>query len=172
MLRARRTSLVSCFFFLMIRRPPRSTLFPYTTLFRSLSLVLGLFVLARDNRSKLNRTFATWCFLTAYWQACWTILFNIDDVKIAEKIARLGYSGIIFIPIVFFHFVVEFAKTKSWKPFVFFSYGLGAVFVIATWSGSIFVAGTYKYAWGYYPRAGWLHGTYLVALLVLLFSGL
>src|ERR1043165_10143297 len=28
-------SLVFCFFFLMIRRPPRSTLFPYTTLFRS-----------------------------------------------------------------------------------------------------------------------------------------
>src|SRR3712207_9589704 len=26
------------FFFLMIRRPPRSTLFPYTTLFRSLGL--------------------------------------------------------------------------------------------------------------------------------------
>src|SRR2546421_9436572 len=28
------------FFFLMIRRPPRSTLFPYTTLFRSLLLTL------------------------------------------------------------------------------------------------------------------------------------
>src|SRR2546430_16755314 len=27
--------VVSYFFFLMIRRPPRSTLFPYTTLFRS-----------------------------------------------------------------------------------------------------------------------------------------
>src|SRR6266571_224798 len=27
--------MFSCFFFLMIRRPPRSTLFPYTTLFRS-----------------------------------------------------------------------------------------------------------------------------------------
>src|SRR6266496_5638846 len=27
--------LASAFFFLMIRRPPRSTLFPYTTLFRS-----------------------------------------------------------------------------------------------------------------------------------------
>src|SRR6266511_4754502 len=27
--------LCDCFFFLMIRRPPRSTLFPYTTLFRS-----------------------------------------------------------------------------------------------------------------------------------------
>src|SRR2546430_3203441 len=31
------------FFFLMIRRPPRSTLFPYTTLFRS-----------RDNRIMIN----------------------------------------------------------------------------------------------------------------------
>src|SRR3712207_2474734 len=29
------TILYLCFFFLMIRRPPRSTLFPYTTLFRS-----------------------------------------------------------------------------------------------------------------------------------------
>src|SRR2546422_11257642 len=28
--------IVFLFFFLMIRRPPRSTLFPYTTLFRSL----------------------------------------------------------------------------------------------------------------------------------------
>src|SRR3712207_6924240 len=29
------------FFFLMIRRPPRSTLFPYTTLFRSTSATLA-----------------------------------------------------------------------------------------------------------------------------------
>src|SRR2546429_9782348 len=32
------TDNVLFFFFLMIRRPPRSTLFPYTTLFRSTSL--------------------------------------------------------------------------------------------------------------------------------------
>src|SRR2546427_5441591 len=31
-------SFLLLFFFLMIRRPPRSTLFPYTTLFRSLRL--------------------------------------------------------------------------------------------------------------------------------------
>src|SRR5438876_9490617 len=34
------------FFFLMIRRPPRSTLFPYTTLFRSCGR--GLFLLKVD----------------------------------------------------------------------------------------------------------------------------
>src|SRR3989442_5807362 len=31
------------FFFLMIRRPPRSTLFPYTTLFRSLVVMVATF---------------------------------------------------------------------------------------------------------------------------------
>src|SRR2546426_3684813 len=33
-----RPSVILLFFFLMIRRPPRSTLFPYTTLFRSTRL--------------------------------------------------------------------------------------------------------------------------------------
>src|SRR2546422_11384656 len=32
----------------MIRRPPRSTLFPYTTLFRSVQVALDLLVLADD----------------------------------------------------------------------------------------------------------------------------
>src|SRR2546430_11090675 len=34
------------FFFLMIRRPPRSTLFPYTTLFRSVSLPCTILITA------------------------------------------------------------------------------------------------------------------------------
>src|SRR3712207_7633443 len=37
----RDTTRIVIFFFLMIRRPPRSTLFPYTTLFRSFA-VLGV----------------------------------------------------------------------------------------------------------------------------------
>src|SRR6266496_5766296 len=43
---------VFCFFcFLMIRRPPRSTLFPYTTLFRSALLVLACPALAQSTAS-------------------------------------------------------------------------------------------------------------------------
>src|SRR3989337_2766949 len=37
----RKTISLFHFFFLMIRRPPRSTLFPYTTLFRSPEVVQG-----------------------------------------------------------------------------------------------------------------------------------
>src|SRR2546429_2660527 len=40
------------FFFLMIRRPPRSTLFPYTTLFRSRDATALLLPLWDDDRSR------------------------------------------------------------------------------------------------------------------------
>src|SRR3712207_7193661 len=59
-------SLCSVFFFLMIRRPPRSTLFPYTTLFRSRRLRCCRLILLLDlccccccchccSRSRLSR---------------------------------------------------------------------------------------------------------------------
>src|SRR2546430_12208280 len=41
---------IVCFFFLMIRRPPRSTLFPYTTLFRSRYAPVGQLGGAADAR--------------------------------------------------------------------------------------------------------------------------
>src|SRR5215813_161066 len=49
----------SSFFFLMIRRPPRSTLFPYTTLFRTRArrhrLELGLALAGHPCRGRLGR---------------------------------------------------------------------------------------------------------------------
>src|SRR5260221_1207387 len=44
-------SIYFLFFFLMIRRPPRSTLFPYTTLFRS-----GVYGSSPSNLTVLNNT--------------------------------------------------------------------------------------------------------------------
>src|SRR5438874_12129759 len=44
------------FFFLMIRRPPRSTLFPYTTLFRSVFCKLFNWRRLRTRRPKLGST--------------------------------------------------------------------------------------------------------------------
>src|SRR5688572_32547110 len=44
------------FFFLMIRRPPRSTLFPYTTLFRSMGATMGIAVSRRTNVARMAET--------------------------------------------------------------------------------------------------------------------
>src|SRR5277367_7022480 len=40
---------ISFFFFLMIRRPPRSTLFPYTTLFRSSSTICEFLIVSASS---------------------------------------------------------------------------------------------------------------------------
>src|SRR5688572_32384904 len=50
-------SLLHVFFFLMIRRPPRSTLFPYTTLFRS--PLLSIKTNRRTERASEGRTRAS-----------------------------------------------------------------------------------------------------------------
>src|SRR3712207_4745344 len=52
-----RAYLHSIFFFLMIRRPPRSTLFPYTTLFRSghVNTALTNLGLTRSHRVVVER---------------------------------------------------------------------------------------------------------------------
>src|SRR5258708_11726094 len=53
------------FFFLMIRRPPRSTLFPYTTLFRSLCFQADLLTIDDMVLQALFDGFALRCFLGA-----------------------------------------------------------------------------------------------------------
>src|SRR3712207_8394589 len=44
------------FFFLMIRRPPRSTLFPYTTLFRSLACLDVFAQMLAESRFEESRS--------------------------------------------------------------------------------------------------------------------
>src|SRR2546428_10278491 len=69
------------FFFLMIRRPPRSTLFPYTTLFRSGARLLSV-VLLRPGEQGRNYRLATGSDYEAVWKA----------QKTLEKVAALFRS--------------------------------------------------------------------------------
>src|SRR3712207_7164830 len=55
----------STFFFLMIRRPPRSTLFPYTTLFRSAEHLLTRRAATREVGQKLVARIKWWEDYTA-----------------------------------------------------------------------------------------------------------
>src|SRR3712207_8966641 len=70
----------------MIRRPPRSTLFPYTTLFRSVRYVYP------------SRTEALWQLnwvLTAVWLVCYGVLLaqypDPNPVVVAASLAYLVY---------------------------------------------------------------------------------
>src|SRR2546430_12218070 len=65
------------FFFLMIRRPPRSTLFPYTTLFRSST--------ARQPKKRLTRS-------TTTGDRCWISIATGPSTR-NTKVAGSGASS-------------------------------------------------------------------------------
>src|SRR3712207_9363805 len=95
-----------CFvvFFLMIRRPPRSTLFPYTTLFRSLTAlavtILG-FTLALElslitHNLKLEHPTNTFKFsnLLGYYPTIIHRLPPLANLSISQKSASLLLDSI------------------------------------------------------------------------------
>src|SRR6516162_7413732 len=104
----------SFFFFLMIRRPPRSTLFPYTTLFRSnnpiaeatANLLFGNPNAAREqdrkstrlNSSHLVSSYAVFCLKKKIQRLPGLLPAVPQDQRAARRAARLqrGVAGLFF----------------------------------------------------------------------------
>jgi hypothetical protein len=113
--------------------------------------------------------YSLWCFSTWYWQLCWTVLFSTRSPVLIPLLIRAGYSGIVFIPVTLYHFVVSFLRRDDQMKKVRFSYILGIFFSVVVWVDSVFVKGYATHQWGYYPTAGFLHPFFMIflALLVL-----
>src|SRR3712207_9313406 len=92
-------SYIYTFFFLMIRRPPRSTLFPYTTLFRSnpfktlkdQRVPLEIKVQTRQPGKDAPPSIETYidCWLTSYSKT-----LSAQNITVAES-CSMSYSDII-----------------------------------------------------------------------------
>ena len=131
---------------------------------------MGAFVFLKDKKSIINTTFALVCLVTVWWQFSWFILFNTSDSLVAEFLVRIGYMGIILIPVAFFHFFIYFLEQKNSlfdKYLLFFSYIISLIFEITLWVSDFFIDGYYIYSWGFYPKAGYLHIFYLALLTIL-----
>src|SRR6267154_3865922 len=96
----------SFFFFLLIRRPPRSTLFPYTTLFRSIpamsaraTCVAGRLAPAPSNRSEehtseLQSPVHLVCrLLLEKKKTCRTARQQTDETKTEKEIVRISIGN-------------------------------------------------------------------------------
>ncbi|MBU4142523.1 GAF domain-containing protein, partial [Patescibacteria group bacterium] len=134
-----------------------------------LFLFLGLFVFLKNKKSKINFTFFLVCLVTFWWQFSWVILFGINSESVASYLVKIGYVGIIFIPITFYHFFVHLIGKERpvYKFFVSALYIVGVLFVYALFFTDYFISGFYRYFWGFYPKAGPLHLVYLAFLSVL-----
>jgi len=132
-------------------------------------LVLGFFVYSRNKKLATNLSFLLVCIATFWWQFSWFFLFSAQNESIINSLVKIGYAGIIFIPVVFYNFFVLFLERKNRldKLSVHACYLIAIIFEIFLFSGSYFIDGFYKYFWGPYPRAGVLHPLYLLFLSII-----
>src|SRR5688572_31791225 len=104
---------MSLFFFLMIRRPPRSTLFPYTTLFRSPLIRLNL--VQRHFRPILERANLPMTLrLYDLRHSCATLLLAANEnPKVVSE--RLGHSSITLTMDTYSHVLPDMQQGASDK---------------------------------------------------------
>lgn len=121
-----------------------------------LFLLLGAAVYLKNRKSNISVTYFLISFVTFWWQFSWFILFNSQNEALASYMVKIGYMGIIFIPVFFYHFFLAFLnKIKgSDKYFLYFSYFLSFVFIALLWTTDHLVQGYYEYFWGFYPKTG------------------
>ncbi len=129
-----------------------------------LAAALGLLVYLHNKKSQKNISFGLLCLSTFWWQFSWFALFNTSDNHLATFLIKLGYTGIVFIPFTFYHFVVSFLGIKEEKKNVMLFYVIAFAFIVILWKTNLLISGYYTYFWGHYPKAGFLHPLFLFCL--------
>ncbi len=116
----------------------------------------GIFVLSQNKNSLNTKLFFLFSLTGFWWQFSWFILFNLKDENLGYLVAKIGYSGIIFIPITYLHFVTSIIKFRN-KLIIILSYIFAFLLLLSIWTTKYFVSGLYSYFWGFYPKVGILH---------------
>jgi response regulator RpfG family c-di-GMP phosphodiesterase/signal transduction histidine kinase len=117
------------------------------------------------SRNRLRRVFLRFSYITFHWQISWFVQFMLDSPMHADLICRIGYSGIIFLPVSVYETVLAYLKLpqKGIKA----CYAICSVYLLLLWTTDWFIKGAYPYEFGFYPEAGFLHLTYLLMILLI-----
>lgn len=127
-----------------------------------LFLAYGFYALASRGLNRISASFFMICLTTFFWQATWAVLFQTSDPAIAGFLVKFGYFFILFLPSAIYHFLTEISGRHEERVYVYWSYGLALVLAGFLVLSDLFVAGYYRYFWGFYPKAGVLHPAFLL----------
>ncbi len=127
---------------------------------------VGVFVLCKNYKSKTNKTFALFCFSLTWWLLSYSGVYLSTNATNALFLARIGFMGIIFIPICAYHFVISFLNIEEKKPLI--GLYLASLPSLLLSHSSYIYKGVKLHFWGYYPEAGSLY-IFFMGFFVLIF---
>jgi len=136
-----------------------------------LIFLIGLLVILKSSRTRTNIIFFLFCLSMNIWLTFYTLMYiSLDPVQ-AIIFARLGFLGIIFIPLLAYHFIVTFLNQAPQKRVLIPLYTVGLSSVFATPTNLVY-NGVAVYFWGFYPTAGSLYFIFLAAFAILFTYGI
>lgn len=145
---------------------PLFSLLPFLV---SIGLIfLGIFVYSRNNKQSLNKIFFFLCLVSSVWLFFYSLAYFAEQRDIAFLWLRTGYSGVVFIATIIFHYVVLFLRMNKMKWIIFLNYILGLFWIFTIWGSYLFIKEVKYFFWGYYPIAGKIHPLFLVHFMSLM----
>lgn len=133
-----------------------------------LLLVMGVFVYRNNQKQYSNRIFLGLCLTSSCWLFFYSIAYIVQNEHIAFIFLKIGYSGVVFIPITVFHYTLEFLNFQRVKKIAHYNYFFGTFCVLIIWTTPLIINNVKKYFWGFYPIGGILHPFFLAYFLSLL----
>ncbi len=128
----------------------------------AISLFLGSFVAMKNRTSATNRIFFLLCSLFSIWLLSYAIAYSTSSDKIAMICAGITCTAVIFVGTVLYHFIVNFLGLERERIILYFVYLITFILGYFFITTDYFLAGVYKYFWGYFSKAGKFHPYYLV----------
>jgi len=126
-----------------------------------LFLVTGAYVYLYNKKSSVNSTFALEWLAVFIWQFGYFIAYSIHDKNAALLWIKILYIGVVFLPSIFYHFVMELLKKKS-KNLIVLNYFMSLAFIGSIFFTKKFISGTHTFYWGFQPKVEFLHNVFVV----------
>ena len=130
---------------------------------------IAIFVFLKNRFSRVNSIFTLFSLSMALWLFGYSGMYLSSDSYNALRWARIGFIGIIFIPVFAYHFIIVFLglKRKIILPVVYF---LAIPSLLLSQTDYIY-SGIKKHLWGYYPTAGNVYVAFLLMFAILFTRG-
>ena len=146
--------------------------YAFPPLITSIAILLyGFYVFSRNFRSSIYFSFFLITTALSLWLFSFSMLFVSTGSHAAFIWAKIGYIGIVYIPVAVYQFTVFFLNLKNQKKILIINYVLYAVFVLLM-NSAVSIKGMKHYFFGYYPKAGSLQILFVIFFFVLFYAAI
>ncbi len=127
-------------------------------------LWLGIIVLLNDRKSSANKALFRAILSIVIWLFATAFMFLSDSESRAIFFDRLGYIGVVFIPITIYHLGLAVSKIERKKTLII-GYLLSILFLLLSQT-NYFVSDIYRYSWGVHTQARLFHNLFILYFVI------